>query len=333
MTETLIDADDLALLTSSFAAAVATTSHSASADAALHELGWADLLGVAPAEGAAATFAVLGTTGSAASVLDDVLAEALGVTVDLGTCVILPAPHESAAAGARTADSIRVAGLASSRLAGATRVVLPVADDNLVTLFDITPGLIVGAPANQPAAERQALDAASPYVRVAPTTLPVSQLTEIGVADWHGTVAAARVALAHQMIAACRVMLRDARQHALDREQFGRPVSSFQVIRHKLADSLAAVEAASAVAGLAVVNGDVLTAAVAKSLAGKAARTTCTHAQQVLAGIGFTTEHDFHRSLKRTMVLDTLFGSAKTLPTEIGRHLLAVGQAPRLTNL
>jgi alkylation response protein AidB-like acyl-CoA dehydrogenase len=333
MTGSSIDADDLAMLTSSFAAAVATTGDGASADAALHELGWAELLGMAPAEGAATTFSVLGTAGSAASLLDDVLSEALGVPVGLGTCVILPTPHTSAAPGARTADSIHVAGLASARLAGASRILLPVAGDEVVTLFDIAPGLIVGAHALQPEVDRRALDAASPYVRIAPTTLPVSELTEIGVADWHGTVAAARVALAHQMIAACRVMLGDARQHALDREQFGRAVSSFQVIRHKLADSLAAVEAASAVADLAVVNGDVLTAAVAKSLAGKAARTTSTHAQQVLAGIGFTTEHDFHLSLKRTMVLDTLFGSAKTLPTEIGRLLLTAGRTPRLTNL
>jgi alkylation response protein AidB-like acyl-CoA dehydrogenase len=333
MTGSSIDADDLAMLTSSFAAAVATTGDGASADAALHELGWAELLGMAPAEGAATTFSVLGTAGSAASLLDDVLSEALGVPVGLGTCVILPTPHTSAAPGARTADSIHVAGLASARLAGASRILLPVAGDEVVTLFDIAPGLIVGAHALQPEVDRRALDAASPYVRIAPTTLPVSELTEIGVADWHGTVAAARVALAHQMIAACRVMLADARQHALDREQFGRAVSSFQVIRHKLADSLAAVEAASAVADLAVVNGDVLTAAVAKSLAGKAARTTSTHAQQVLAGIGFTIEHDFHLSLKRTMVLDTLFGSAKTLPTEVGRLLLAAGRTPRLTNL
>ena len=53
-----------------------------------------------------------------------------------------------------------------------------------------------------------------------------------------------------------------------------------------------------------------LTAALAKATAGRTARTVATHCQQVLAGIGFTTDHPFHRFLKRTMVLDGLFGSA-----------------------
>ena len=74
-------------------------------------------------------------------------------------------------------------------------------------------------------------------------------------------------------------------------------------------------------------------AALAKSLAGQAARSTATHAQQVLAGIGFTTDHPFHRWLKRTLVVDGLFGSASTLPAEIGAELLARGGAPRLLEL
>ena len=45
-----------------------------------------------------------------------------------------------------------------------------------------------------------------------------------------------------------------------------------------------------------------MTAALAKAIAGRTARTVATQCQQVLAGIGFTTEHPFHRFLKRTMV-------------------------------
>ncbi len=37
--------------------------------------------------------------------------------------------------------------------------------------------------------------------------------------------------------------------------------------------------------------------------------------------------------MKRTMVLDTLFGSSRTLPAEIGTSLLAAGRAPRLIEL
>ena len=128
-------------------------------------------------------------------------------------------------------------------------------------------------------------------------------------------------------------MLDAARTHALDREQFGRPVASFQAVRHKLAESLVAIEGADSVAGACTDDVDPLLAAVAKSLAGKAARTSATHAQQVLAGIGFTTDHEFHLWLKRTLVVDTLFGSASSIPTEIGYQLLAAGSAPRLLEL
>ena len=47
----------------------------------------------------------------------------------------------------------------------------------------------------------------------------------------------------------------------------------------------------------------------------------------MLAGIGFTTDHPFHRFLKRTMVLDGLFGSADEIAVDLGRQLLA--DAPR----
>ena len=109
-------------------------------------------------------------------------------------------------------------------------------------------------------------------------------------------------------------MLAEARQHAIDRVQFGRSVASFQSIRHKLAESLVQIEGAASVAGICLENPDPLLAALAKSLAGQAARTTATHAQQVMAGIGFTAEHRFHLWLKRMLVIDTLFGSAARSP-------------------
>ena len=48
---------------------------------------------------------------------------------------------------------------------------------------------------------------------------------------------------------------------------------------------------------------------MAKAVAGRSARTVAKNCQQVLAGIGFTTEHHFHRYLRRILVLDELFGS------------------------
>ena len=71
----------------------------------------------------------------------------------------------------------------------------------------------------------------------------------------------------------------------------------------------------------------------AKATAGRTAETVATHCQQVLAGIGFTTDHPFHRFLKRTMLLEGLFGSADDIATDIGRQLLAARRVPTLIEL
>jgi alkylation response protein AidB-like acyl-CoA dehydrogenase len=57
------------------------------------------------------------------------------------------------------------------------------------------------------------------------------------------------------------------------------------------------------------------------------------HCQQVLAGIGFTTGHPFHRFLKRTMALEGLFGSADEIVLDLGRQLLATRHVPTLIEL
>ena len=67
--------------------------------------------------------------------------------------------------------------------------------------------------------------------------------------------------------------------------------------------------------------------------AGKAALTAAKNCQQVLAGIGFTAEHDFHHHMKRVLVLDGLLGSSRELTKNAGGGLRARGSAPRLAQL
>ena len=74
-----------------------------------------------------------------------------------------------------------------------------------------------------------------------------------------------------------------ARQHALDRVQFGRPIASFQAVRHRLAETLVAIEGAEATLSLPGDDNPDLTALLAKAAAGKAALTAARHCQQVLA--------------------------------------------------
>jgi len=52
------------------------------------------------------------------------------------------------------------------------------------------------------------------------------------------------------------------------------------------------------------------------------------HCQQVLAGIGFTTEHPLHRSVRRTIVLDQLLGSGSALTRTLGTDILSSATMP-----
>ncbi len=128
-------------------------------------------------------------------------------------------------------------------------------------------------------------------------------------------------------------MLELAREHALDRMQFGQPIAAFQAIRHKLAETLVAIEMADAVLDAAWLDGSPATAAMAKAVAGREARIASKHCQQVLAGIGFTTEHPLHRHVRRTLVLDGLFGTANSITAALDRDVLAERRLPPLLPL
>ena len=150
---------------------------------------------------------------------------------------------------------------------------------------------------------------------------------------WDHGVAAAHLALAHELVGTARQMLELARQHALDRMQFGQPIAAFQAIRHKLAETLVAIEMADAALDAAWLDGSPRTAAMAKAVAGREARIAGKHCQQVLAGIGFTTEHPLHRHVRRALVLDGLFGTANSITTALGREMLDRRHLPPLLPL
>ncbi|MFD0364716.1 acyl-CoA dehydrogenase family protein [Nocardia sp. GCM10030253] len=144
------------------------------------------------------------------------------------------------------------------------------------------------------------------------------------------SLAAGRRALAWWLVGSSRAMLTSARRHALERSQFGRPVAGFQAVRHRLAETLVAIEGAEATLGVA--DGE-FGALLAKAAAGRAAQIAARHCQQVLGGIGFTAEHDLHRHLRRTLVLDGLLGSTRELVREAGQSIRTEGVAPRLAQL
>ncbi len=125
-----------------------------------------------------------------------------------------------------------------------------------------------------------------------------------------------KVALCAEMCGGAQKVLEMSVEYAKVREQFGRPIGSFQAIQHKCANMLVEVESAKSAtyyAAWAVAN-DVaeapLAAAMAKAYCSDAYRHTAGEGIQVHGGIGFTWEHDMHLYFKRAKSSEVTFGDA-----------------------
>ncbi len=147
-------------------------------------------------------------------------------------------------------------------------------------------------------------------------------------------LAAGRRALASQMVGAADQMLADTVAYVVERQQYGRPIGSFQAVKHRLADAKIATAAASAATAAAWEHHggpDGTTLAIAaKCLGGRAQTAASTHCFQVHGGIAFTAEHGFQQWVRRGLLLDTLLGGHEQLTPELGRRLIAAGGVPRV---
>ena len=111
------------------------------------------------------------------------------------------------------------------------------------------------------------------------------------------------------------------------RQQFGRPVGSFQAVKHRLADAHVAVESARAAtwyAAYALAEGQddaSVAASVAKAEASEAEAFANAAALQLHGGIGFTWEHDLHLWLKRGKALEQAYGAAAAHRRILADHI------------
>jgi hypothetical protein len=317
---------------------------------ALEHFGFADLLAASPRVAVAALFTAMGRAGSMSAAIQDVLGGPVaglsghtrpgdqGDQADPGTAVLLPVAGQQLA-GTFADGALSLRGLVLGQRP--TDVLLaPVSSAGeiaWVRLPDPGPSgrRVVAGLDPALALTEIALIMACGYGQAA--ARPAAEVVLAGdeaTRRWHAVAAAGRRALGYQIVGAVSQMIELAVGHARERVQFGRPVGSFQAVRHRLADAFVAREGAAAALELAwEADDEWLAGLLAKSLAGRAARIAATQCQQVLAGLGFTAEHPFHRYLARTMVLDRVLGSAAELPAEIGARLAAAGAIPRLAEL
>lgn len=290
-------------------------------DAALAELGWHEALAVDPRTAVSIHFEWQGRANRTSSAIDHVVAAALGI--ERPTAVVLPALGQSVPPGRLSDDGIDVDdrfnfdGVGTAGLSAAPEVLVTAATGHKA----------VAAVAPVGALEVRTIGGIDPelgLVRVSGRMAAV----QAGPVEWSAAVELARLALAHELVGASRAMLDLARAHALERVQFGQPIAAFQAVRHRLADTLVAIEMAEAVLDGAWLERGPQQAAIAKAVAGRGARTAARNCQQVLAGIGFTTEHPFHRYVRRSLVLDELFGASRTITRTLGDEVLASGRLP-----
>ena len=205
--------------------------------------------------------------------------------------------HKSFVLDGHTADLILVVAAAGPGLslfavdpgaAGLDRRVLPTLDQTrkLARLeFDAVPGRLIGGPGEAGVVLDRTLDVAA-------------------------------IALAAEQLGGAQRVLDMAVGYAKIRHQFGRPIGSFQAIKHRCADLLLEVESlrsavAYAAAAVAENSAEVpVVAALAKAYASDVYFHVAAENIQIHGGIGFTWEHDAHLYFKRAKSSELLLGDA-----------------------
>ena len=183
-----------------------------------------------------------------------------------------------------------------------------------------------------------------------PPLSAMDRTRELGVLTFDGTPArllggedaagllvdrAATLASAEMLGAADHVLSLTV-QYAKDRVQFGKPIGSFQAVKHMLADALVDVEGMRSTAYYAAWCAAAddpersVSASMAKAWCSDASRRVMAAGLQVHGGIGFTWEHDMHLYLKRAQLDQVSYGDAAAHRDRIAtllRARLEAGQA------
>jgi alkylation response protein AidB-like acyl-CoA dehydrogenase len=126
--------------------------------------------------------------------------------------------------------------------------------------------------------------------------------TDPGIADL------AAILLAAEQIGAATRCLELTVDYTKQRVQFGRPIGSFQALKHRMADLYVAVESARAVVGDAIADPTPVTAALARLAATEAFCMVAGEGIQLHGGIAITWEHDMHLYFKRAHCSAQLLG-------------------------
>jgi alkylation response protein AidB-like acyl-CoA dehydrogenase len=167
---------------------------------------------------------------------------------------------------------------------------------------------------------QQSIDMVKRYARVHFDGVEVDEPATVGTAEQAAALIARQSQIAQILQCAEVVGILDTVmdftiQWALDRYSFGRPLASYQALKHRFADMKIWLEACRATTRAAVADvsarapGADMSVSVAKSHVGEHAAPMLQHCVQLHGGIGVTWEHDLHLYLRRTTLYRSMFGT------------------------
>ncbi|MBJ7336408.1 acyl-CoA dehydrogenase family protein [Mycolicibacterium sp.] len=277
--------------------------------AGLAEMGWAEVVSDDEAAATELLFTEQGRAGAASAALDGVMIDAA-----LASGPVVVVHPFGAATSTCIGDEVHVDGVLLAEPASGASYVVIVGDVVYIVPVESDSATLVNG-----------FDPASRLRRVRLSAGAVRRQTGDGVA----ATAAARRALASELIGNGRAMLDLAVDQVTQRHQFGRPIGANQTPRHRLADAYVQLSAAGELVQIAWASGTPWDATVAKAYAGQAVDTTARACLQVCGAIGLTAEHPLGNYVKRSRTLDALHGRWQHAMRAIGEELLAARTIPQ----
>jgi alkylation response protein AidB-like acyl-CoA dehydrogenase len=249
------------------------------------------------------------------------LADAATVLQELGRALV-PSPllgttlAELALLAAPEPDADTLASLAEGSLIGAL-----VLDADYVVNGDIADVVVAAADGHL---SRWTRFSAQPVATMDPTrrlarVRPEDTVTlgpDPGLAD------SAAILLAAEQIGAAERCLELTVEYAKNRVQFGRPIGSFQALKHRMADLYVAIAAARAVVADACSDPTPTNAATARLAASETLCKVAAEGIQLHGGIAITWEHDMHLYFKRAHGSAQLLSSPRELLSRLEPEVL-----------
>lgn len=297
------------------------------ADRVVTDLGATDLLEDAlPA--LSIFFEEFGRAGLANNLADVVARHTMGLDAAAGPAYVYPTPHRASTSVVTATDDS--SGLSIDGVVRVPSGEMP-SQVFVVTTTDTAIVVPIGALA---AAVLSGFDSSGGWLGIG-GDVAEAQTDALPSDAAPRAIALVRLALGSEMLGVAAKINTIAIEHVTSRRQFGKALGSFQTVRHRLAETHVAIQAAQSVLTVGWSRAEPSAADLseletyakaAKALAGRAVETAIRHSNQVCGGMGLTWEHPLPGFVRRATVLNVLLGSPVDLAADIGQAL-AAGEA------